>query len=87
MSSSAKSMPASRAAIRAISCCFIGADLAGEGAAELLRGDAGLVEGGGFDQVVNCFGLCEIEATGEEGSLGEFAGFGEAGAGGDALAE
>ena len=45
------------------------------------------MEGGGFDEVVDCFGLGEIEAAGEEGSLGEFAGFGEAGAGGDALAE
>ena len=53
----------------------------------MLGGDAGLVEGGGFDEVVNCFGLGEIEAAGEEGSLGEFAGFGEARAGGEALAE
>jgi hypothetical protein len=53
----------------------------------LLRGDAGLVEGGGFDEVVNCFYLSEIEAAREEGSLGEFAGLGEAGAGGEALAE
>ena len=59
---------------------FYWGDLAGEGAAELLGGDAGLVEGGGVDEVANCFGLGEIEAAGEEGSLGEFAGFGEAGA-------
>ena len=62
-------------------------DLAGEGAAELLGGDAGLVEGAGFDEVANCFCLSEIEAAGEEGSLGEFAGFGEARSAGDALAE
>jgi len=53
----------------------------------LLGGDAGLVESGGFDKVVNCFCLCEIEAAGEEGSLGKFAGFGQAGAGGEALAK
>ena len=64
-----------------------GGDLAGEGAAELLGGDAGLVEGGGGDEVVDGFGLGEVEAAGEEGALGEFAGFGEAGASGDALAE
>ena len=34
--------------------------LAGEGAAELLGGDAGLVEGGGFDEVVDGFGLGEV---------------------------
>jgi len=45
------------------------------------------VEGGGFDEVVDGFGLGEVEAAREEGSLGEFAGFGEACAGGDALAE
>jgi hypothetical protein len=61
--------------------------LAGEGAAQLLRGDTGLVEGGGFDEVVNCFCLCEIQAAGEEGSLGKFSGFGEASAGGEALAD
>ncbi len=33
------------------------------------------------------FGLGEVEAAGEEGALGEFAGFGEAGAGAEALAE
>ena len=53
----------------------------------MLGGDAGLVEGGGFDEVVDGFGLGEVEAAGKEGSLGEFAGFGEACAGGDALAE
>jgi hypothetical protein len=36
---------------------------------------------------VDGFGLGEVEATGEEGSLGKFAGFCEAGAIGDALAE
>jgi hypothetical protein len=53
----------------------------------LLGGDACLLEGGGFDEVVDGFGLGEVEAAWEEGSLGEFAGLGEAGAGGDALAE
>src|SRR5258706_1143114 len=61
--------------------------LAGEGAASLLGDAAGLVGGCSVDGVANCFGLCEIEAAGEEGSLGEFAGFGKAGAGGEALAE
>ena len=70
-----------------MSCCFIGAIVAGERAAELLGGDAGLMEGGGFDEVVDGFGLGEVDAAGEEGALGEFAGFGEAGAGGDALAD
>ncbi len=45
------------------------------------------MEGGGFDEVVDGFGLGEVETAGEEGSLSEFAGFGEAGTGGDALAE
>jgi len=45
------------------------------------------MEGGGFDEVVDGFGLGEVETAGEEGSLGEFAGFGEAGAIGCALAE
>jgi hypothetical protein len=53
----------------------------------LLGGDAGLVEGLGFDEVVDGFGLGEVEAAGEEGALGEFAGFGEAGATGNALTE
>lgn len=53
----------------------------------MLGGDAGLMQGRGFDEVVNCFCLSEIEAAGEEGSLAEFAGFGEAGAGGEAFAE
>ena len=57
------------------------------GAAELLSGDARLVEGLGFDEVAHGFGLGEIEAAGEEGALGKFAGLGEAGAGGDGLAE
>ena len=45
------------------------------------------MEGGGVDEVANCFGLSEIEAAGEEGPLGEFAGFGEAGSGAKALAD
>jgi hypothetical protein len=45
------------------------------------------MKGTGFDEVVDGFGLGEIEAVGEEGSLGELAGFGEAGTGGKALAE
>ncbi len=81
-----------------VDACFEGSDesykllfywgyLAREGAAQMLCGDAGLVEGGGFDEIANCFSLREIQATGEEGSLGEFARFGEARTGGDALAE
>jgi hypothetical protein len=61
--------------------------LTGKRAAQLLGGDAGLVEGGGFDEIVDGFGLGEVEAAGEEGALGKFAGFGEAGAGSYALAE
>jgi len=61
--------------------------LAGERTAQLLRGDAGLVEGGGFYKVVDSFGLGEVEAAGEESPLGEFAWFGEAGTDGNALAE
>ena len=53
----------------------------------MLGGDTRLVEGGGLNEVVDGFGLSEVEAAGEEGSLGEFARFGEAGAGGDALAD
>lgn len=45
------------------------------------------MQGGGFDEVVNCFSLSEIQAAGEEGALGEFTGFGEARASGQALAE
>jgi len=52
-----------------------------------MGGDAGLVESSGFDEVVDGFGLGEVEAAGEEGPLGEFAGFCEAAAGGYALAE
>jgi len=36
---------------------------------------------------VDGFGLGEVEAAGEEGALGEFAGFGEAGSGANALTE
>jgi hypothetical protein len=53
----------------------------------LLGGDTSLVEGGGFDEVVDGFGLGEVETTGEEGALGEFAGFSEAGTGDYALPE
>ena len=66
---------------------FYWGDLAREGASKLLGGDAGLVEGGRFDEVVNGFGLGEVKAAGEKGSLGEFAWFGEASAPGDALAD
>ena len=45
------------------------------------------MEGAGFDEVVDGFGLGEVKTAGEEGSLGEFAGFREAGTGGKALAE
>ena len=66
---------------------FYWGDLTGKGAAELLCGDASLMEGGGVDEVVHGFGLREIEAAGEEGSLGEFAGFGEAGSSAKALTD
>jgi hypothetical protein len=45
------------------------------------------MKGSGFDEVVDGFGLGEVKAAGEEGALCEFAGFGESGAGGNALAE
>ena len=45
------------------------------------------MEGGGFDEVVDGFGLGEVEASGEEGALRELAGFGKAGAVADAGAE
>ena len=45
------------------------------------------MEGGGFDEVVDGFGLGEVEAAGEEGAVGEFSGFGEAGSGGEATSE
>jgi hypothetical protein len=64
-----------------------GGDESGEGAAELAGGDAGLVEGVGLDEVVDGFGLGEVDASGEEGSLGELAGFGEAGSGCEGAAE
>ncbi len=64
-----------------------GSDGAGDRAAELLRGDAGLVEGVRVDEVADGFGLGEIDATGEPGALGELAGFGEARAAGEASAE
>ena len=66
---------------------FDGSDAAGERSAELLGGEAGLVEGLGFDEVVDGFGLGEVEASGEEGALGELARLGEAGSVGDALAD
>jgi hypothetical protein len=34
------------------------------------------VEGGGFDEVMDGFGLGEVETAGEEGALGELAGLG-----------
>ena len=55
-----------------------GSDAAAECAAELLGGGAGLREGLRGDEVVDGFGLGEVEAAGEEGSAGELAGFGEA---------
>ena len=81
-----------------VNACFEGGDqggkllfyrgyLAGEGAAKLLGGDAGLVEGRGVDEIANCFCLREIEAAGEKGPLGEFAGFGQACSGAKALAD
>ena len=48
---------------------------------------AGLLEGGGVDEVVDGLGLGEVDAAGEEGALGELAGLGEARAGGAALAQ
>ena len=60
---------------------FAGRDAAAERAAQLLGGDAGLVQGLRRDQVADRFGLSQIEAAMEEGALGEFAGPGEASAG------
>jgi hypothetical protein len=57
---------------------FGGGELAGERSAELLGGDADLVEGLGGDEVVDGFGLGEVEAAGEEGTLCELAGGGQA---------
>ena len=62
-------------------------DLAGERAAHLPRGQPGLLEGGGLDEVADGFGLGEVEAAAEEGALGELAGLGEAGTGGAAGAD
>ena len=55
-----------------------GSDAAGERPAELLSGDPSLMEGLGGDEVVDSFGLGEVDAAGEEGSLGKLAGVGEA---------
>ncbi len=56
-------------------------DAAGDGARGLLRGDAGLIERGGVDQVAHGFGLRQIDAAVQISAEGELAGFGEAGAG------
>ena len=42
------------------------------------------MKGGGFDEIVDGFSLGEVETIGDEGSLGEFTGFGETRAGEDA---
>ena len=43
----------------------------------LLRGDAGLIESGGIDQIAHGFGLRQIDAAVEISAQGEFAGFGQ----------
>ncbi len=74
MSSSAKSMPASSAAISSTSACLTALNAAGERAFHLLRGDAGLVQRLRVDQIAHGFSLREIDAAGEKRALGEFAG-------------
>ncbi len=56
-------------------------DAARDGAVHLLRGDARLIERGGFDQVAHGFGLRQIDAAVEESAQGELAGLGQARAG------
>ncbi len=56
-------------------------DAARNRAARLLRGDARLVERGGFDQVAHGFGLRQVDAAVEKGAQREFAGLGQARAG------
>jgi hypothetical protein len=80
-SSSAKSMPASSRAISSSRLLLERRDAARNRAARLLRGDARLVERGGFDQVADGFGLGQIDAAVEKGAQGEFAGLGQARAG------
>ena len=79
ISSSAKSMPASSRAISSSSCALIGAKPARDGALRLLRGDAGLIERGGFDEIANGLGARQIDTAIEKGAESEFAGFGERG--------
>ena len=55
-----------------------GREAARDRALRLLRGDARLVERGGFDQIADGFGLGEIDAAVEESAQREFARFGEA---------
>ena len=56
-------------------------DAARDRAARLLRGDARLVERGGFDQVADGFGLRQVDAAVEEGAQRELAGLGQPRAG------
>ena len=56
-------------------------------AAELLRGDAGLVQRVRVDQVAERFGLREVDAAGEPRALGEFAGLRQARAVGEAATQ
>ncbi len=58
-----------------------GRDAARDGAVDLLRGDARLIERGGIDQVANGFGLRQIDAAVQIRAQRELAGFGEARAG------
>ena len=87
MSSSAKSMPASRAAMRCRSACLMGARRRERAPPKLLGGEARLVQGGGVDEVADGFGLGEVEAAVEERALGELAGAGQAGAIGEGVGE
>ena len=74
-------MPASSSAISSSKLLLERRDAARNRAPGLLRGDAGLVERGGFDQVADGFGLRQVDAAVEKGAQGEFARLGQARAG------
>ena len=77
MSSSAKSMPASSAAIRCTSFSLIGAIWRESAPPKLLRRHARLMQRRRFDQVVHRLGLREIEPPGKKRPLRELARFGQ----------
>lgn len=64
-----------------------GRDAATQRATHLAGGLAGLGECLRVDEVAHGFGLSKVEATGQEGALGELAGLGEARAEGDRAAQ